>query len=127
VKSAALQVIGVALAVCALNLPAAPSVRPAVGIYAAELCVAVSSAAASCGPAQADLRRDGSLNVRVDDLVYHLTLHSSQVQVVLMHNAVVIDEFTVPYEWMGSALEFNDTERNSRYEVRLHAGGSAKH
>jgi hypothetical protein len=126
VKSTALQVIGVALSVCALSLPAAPSVRPAVGRHAAQLCVAVSSAAASCGPAQADLRSDGSLNVRVDDLVYHLKLHSSQVQVVLMHNAVVIDEFTVPYEWIGSALEFNDSDRNSRYEVRFSAG-SAKH
>jgi hypothetical protein len=126
VNSTVLQVVGVALSVAALNVLAAPVARPAVGRHDAELCVATSTAAASCGPAQADLRSDGSLIVRVDDVVYHMELHSSQVQVVLMHNAVVIDEFTVPYEWIGSSLEFNDDDRNSRYEVRFPSGSSSK-
>ena len=77
------------------------------------------SAAPSCGPAQVDLRRDGSARVRIDDLVYRLQLHSSQVEVVLMHGAVQIDDFTVPYEWVGSSLQFVDDDRKVRYEVRF--------
>ncbi|MEP7298280.1 MAG: hypothetical protein ABI702_19020 [Burkholderiales bacterium] len=93
--------------------------RPAVGRHAGELCVATASAAPVCGPAQVDLRRDGSARVRVDDVVYRLQLHSSQVEVVLMHGAMQIDEFTAPYDWVGSALQFNDDERQVRYEVRF--------
>ena len=66
-----------------------------------------------------ELRRDGSARVRINDLVYRLQLHSSQVEVVLMHGAVQIDEFTVPYAWVGRSLQFTDDERNVRYEVRF--------
>ncbi len=93
--------------------------RPAWGRHAAELCVASGPAEPSCGPAQVELRRDGSARVRIDDLVYRLRLHSSQVEVVLMHGAVQVDEFTVPYVWLGSSLQFNDDERKVRYEVRF--------
>jgi len=93
--------------------------RPAVGRHAAQLCVTTAAAVPSCGPAQVDLRRDGSARVRVDDVVYRLQLHSSQVDVVLMHGAMQIDEFTVPYEWVGRSLQFNDEERKVRYEVRF--------
>jgi len=95
--------------------------RPAVGRHAAELCVATAAQRPSCGPAQVDLRRDGRASVRIDDVVYHLQLHSSQVEVVLMHGAVQIDEFTVPYEWVGRSLQFTDDERQVRYEVRFGA------
>jgi hypothetical protein len=98
---------------------AVPQGRPAVGRHEAELCVATTEGAPSCGPAQVDLRRDGSARVRVDDIVYQLQLHSSQVEVVLMHGAMQIDEFTVPYEWVGRSLQFNDDERHVRYEVRF--------
>ena len=98
--------------------------RPVVGRHAGELCVATASAAPSCGPAQVDLRRDGSARVRIDDLVYRLQLHSSQVEVVLMHGAMQVDEFTVPYEWVGGALQFNDDERKVRYEVRFTKRGA---
>jgi hypothetical protein len=93
--------------------------RPALGQHAAELCVANASAAPSCGPAQVELRRDGSARVRIDDLVYRLQLNSSQVEVVLMHGAVQVDEFTVPYAWVGRSLRFTDDERQVRYEVRF--------
>jgi len=93
--------------------------RPSIGRHAAQLCVATAAAAPSCGPAQVDLRRDGSARVRIDDVVYQLQLHSSQVEVVLMHGAMQIDEFTVPYEWVGRNLQFNDDERQVRYEVRF--------
>lgn len=93
--------------------------RPAAGRHVAQLCVTTAVAAPSCGPAQVDLRRDGSARVRVDDVVYRLQLHSSQVEVVLMHGAMQIDEFTVPYDWVGRSLQFTDDERHVRYEVRF--------
>jgi hypothetical protein len=93
--------------------------RPTLGRHAAELCVATATAEPSCGPAQVELRRDGSARVRIDDLVYRLQLHSSQVEVVLMHGAVQVDEFTVPYAWVGRSLQFNDDDRKVRYEVRF--------
>lgn len=93
--------------------------RPTVGRHAGELCVANASAEPSCGPALVELRRDGSARVRINDLVYRLQLHSSQVEVVLMHGAMQIDEFTVPYAWVGRSLQFTDDERRVRYEVRF--------
>ncbi len=93
--------------------------RPTVGRHAGELCVANASTEPSCGPALVELRRDGSARVRINDLVYRLQLHSSQVEVVLMHGAVQIDEFTVPYAWVGRSWQFTDDGRNVRYEVRF--------
>jgi hypothetical protein len=93
--------------------------RLAFGRHEVELCVATTPAAPNCGPAQADLRRDGTMSVRVDDIVYHLTLHSSQLDVLLMHNKVQIDDFTARYEWTGNALRFSDDDRHARYEIRF--------
>jgi len=116
----------VLLALAASHASAAVSTgRPALGRHAAEFCVATGPAEPSCGPAQAELRRDGSARVRIDDLVYHLQLHSSQIDVVLMHGAVQVDEFTVPYAWVGRSLQFNDEDRNVRYEVRFLMGRGA--
>lgn len=98
---------------------AAPAQWPAAGRHVAELCVATLPKAPSCGPAQIDLRPDGTLRVRIDDIVYTLQLRSSQVDVVVMHNVVQIDEFSVPYEWVGDTLQFVDDDRNSRYELRF--------
>ena len=120
---------GALLSLAALHLsaaaPLAPEVRPLVGRHAGELCVATLPAAASCGPAQVDLRSDGSVRVRVDDVVYRMQLRSSQIEIVLMHGAVQIDEFTVPYAWVGSTLQFRDDAKNARYEVRFPASKSA--
>lgn len=107
------------LAVAAGSACAVPLARPEAGRHLAELCVATLPKPASCGPAQADLRADGRLLMRVDDIVYHLKLNSSQVEVVVMHNRVQIDEFTVPYEWVGTTLQFKDDDRNSVYEIRF--------
>ena len=106
-------------ALAALNAAAAPNARPHAGHHAAELCVATSDSPASCGPAQADVGRGQSLSVRVDDVLYKLQLRSSQAEVVVMHNHVLIDEFIAPYEWVGATLQFDDIERHSRYEVRF--------
>ena len=120
---------GALLSLTALHLsaaaPLAPEVRPFVGRHLGELCVATLPAAANCGPAQVDLRSDGSVRVRIDDVVYRMQLHSSQAEIVLMHGAVQIDEFTVPYAWVGSTLQFRDDAKNARYEIRFPASKSA--
>jgi hypothetical protein len=129
VRSSAPWLTGALLWLAALPLaaaPSAPDARPSAGRHAAELCVTTTTAPPSCGPAQADLRGDGTLRLRIDDVVYRLQLHSSQAELVLMHGAVQIDEFTVPYEWVGSTLRFNDDERSVRYEVRFPAVKAAK-
>ena len=63
--------------------------------------------------------------MRIDDVVYRMQLHSSQVEIVLMHGAVQIDEFTAPYAWVGKTLQFVDGAKNARYEVRFPAGKAA--
>ena len=52
-------------------------------------------------------------------MVYDLRLYNSQVEVIVMHNIVQIDEFKVSYTWVGSTLQFKDQERNSLYEIRF--------
>ena len=103
------------------GLLAASLARPEPGRHAAEFCVATLPKPASCGAVEAELRSDGSLRFRIDDIRYTLQLHSSQVDVIVMHNVVQIDGFTVPYEWAGSTLSFIDDSRNSRYEIRFSA------
>lgn len=92
---------------------------PPAGRYDARLCVAAGSAAPDCGPARVDLRNARRALVRVSDLQYALTLHSSQVDVVLQHGAMQIDGFTAVYEWKGRVLHFLDADKGMRYEVQL--------
>ena len=103
----------------AAAMAAAGAAPPAAGRYDAQLCVATGPAGPNCGPAEVDLRANGEARVRVADIVYRLQLNSSQVEVVLMHGAMQIDEFTVPYEWLGPSLRFIDEERHARYEIRF--------
>ena len=124
--SAARQLTVALLASAAACAWAAPVARPEAGRHTAELCVATLPKPPSCGPAQVDLRADGTMRLRVDDIVYNLQLHSSQVDVVVMHNVVQIDGFTVPYEWVGNTLQFKDDDRNSRYEIRFAQGRSPR-
>lgn len=118
-KPAARRFTVALLALAAGGAFAAPLARPEAGRHEAQLCVATLPKPPSCGPAQVDLRADGTLRLRVDDIVYNMRLHSSQVEIVVMHNVVQIDEFTAPYEWVGNTLQFKDGERNSRYEIRF--------
>ena len=92
---------------------------PAAGRYHAELCVATSAAPPSCGPAQIDLQADGRMQVRLSDFEYRLQLNSSQVDVVLMHGTMQVDEFFAVWEWVGNSLRFVDRNKNTRYELRL--------
>ena len=127
-RSPAQSLAGALLSLAALPLWAVPSAtdaRPPAGRHAVELCVATLPAPPNCGPAQAELRSDGSVRMRIDDVVYRMQLHSSQVEIVLMHGAVQIDEFTAPYAWVGKTLQFVDGAKNARYEVRFPAGKAA--
>ncbi len=94
---------------------------PEAGRYDAQLCVATTPAGPSCGPAEVELRANGEARVRVADIVYRLQLNSSQVEVVLMHGTMQLDEFVASYEWVGRSLQFDDKDKNARYEVRLGA------
>ena len=57
--------------------------------------------------------------MRLSDFEYRLQLNSSQVDVVLMHGAMQVDEFFGVWEWAGNSLKFADRDKNTRYELRL--------
>ena len=100
---------------------------PAPGRYGGELCVTTAaSATPGCGPAEVELQVGGGAHVRISDISYRLMLKSSQVDVVLMHGGMQIDEFTSPYEWVGNTLQFSDTERRARYALRIAERRAAK-
>lgn len=106
----------------ALSATAASAAAPAPGRYAARMCVqslADPAKPADCGPVDLLVQRGNRAQVRVADLVYRLQLHSSQVDVVLMHGSMQIDEFTAFYEWKGATLEFADRDQRLRYEVQV--------
>lgn len=92
---------------------------PASGRYDARLCVATGSASAECGPAAVTVRSAKDVRVQVADIVYRLTLHSSQLDVVLMHGAMQIDGFTANYDWEGRALVFTDPDKPVRYRIEI--------
>lgn len=98
---------------------------PAKGRYDGELCVSVSGTSPSCGPVGVDVLAGDRLSVRFSDIVYHLRLHSSQVEIVLMHGTMQIDGFVAPYEWLDRTLQFDDLEKRTRYELRLSGGRPA--
>jgi hypothetical protein len=91
---------------------------PPPGLSAGELCVSVADAAASCGPVELRWRDRSRVQLQVSDIVYRLRLHSSQVEVTLMHGSMQIDEFTATYEWHGEVLRFDDIAKRTRYELR---------
>lgn len=106
------------LALTALLAGTAYAAPPA-GRYEARLCVAAGNAVPDCGPARVELVGARRAFVRVNDLLYALTLHSSQVDVVLKHGAMQIDGFTAVYEWKGQVLHYVDAEKGMRYEVHV--------
>jgi hypothetical protein len=98
---------------------AAAAAGPGPGRYDGRFCVTVGGAAPDCGPVAVDVLRERRLRVRIADIVYHLQLHSSQLDVVLMHGTMQIDGFVAPYEWAGEALQFDDLEKRTRYALTL--------
>jgi hypothetical protein len=103
----------------ALAAGVALAAGPGPGRYDGQFCVTVADAAPDCGPVAVDVLRERRLRVRIADIVYHLQLHSSQLDVVLMHGTMQIDGFVAPYEWAGEALQFDDLEKRTRYALTL--------
>ena len=99
-------------------LKAAP---PPPGHYDAVLCVTVGSAPPNCGPVRADIGPAGQALVRVSDIAYRLEIYADQLGVTLFHGTMQIDGFFAPYQWNGNQLQFNDTEKATRYELKLGA------
>jgi hypothetical protein len=93
--------------------------QPASGRYEGRLCVATGDDPASCGPAAVLVRGTKEVRVQIADIVYRLALHSSQLDVVLMHGAMQIDGFTANYEWEGRALVFTDPDKPVRYRLEI--------
>lgn len=106
--------VAAALLICAASAAGAPPP----GRYAAQFCVTLRGADTSCGDAELEWRRAGQARLRISDIVYLLQLKTSQVEVVLMHGAMQIDNFTAIYEWDGDTLQFVDADKNVRYELR---------
>jgi len=97
------------------------AVAPPPGHYDAVLCVTVGAAAANCGPVTADIGAAGQALVRVADIAYRLERYADQLGVSLFHGTMQIDGFFAPYQWNGNQLQFNDTEKATRYELKLGA------
>jgi hypothetical protein len=117
------QFAGAVLCGFGLAAHAAPDGLPAPGLHPAQLCVQVLEVPGepNCGPVDARIGRGKRLQLRISDIVYRLELHSSQLDVVLMHGSMQIDGFTAFYEWQGSTLQFLDLEKRTRYEVQFEA------
>jgi hypothetical protein len=92
---------------------------PAAGQYAAVMCVTVGSAPAQCGPVTADIGDGGLALLRVSDIAYRLQVFADQLGVTLFHGTMQIDGFFAPYQWLGNTLQFNDSEKATRYEMKL--------
>jgi len=117
-----------ALALLLAGAAALPALAatPMQGRYDGRFCVTVADAAPQCGPAEVDVLRANRLRVRISDIVYQLQLRSSQLDVVLMHGTMQIDEFVAPYAWAGPALQFDDLGKRTRYELQLGERTGAK-
>jgi len=100
-----------------LALPAAAA--PAPGRYDATLCVSSAALAASCGPAEVDVRASGAVWVQVSDIVYRLRISPAQSVVVVTQGTMQIDEFDAGAQWSGSSLRFADADKQVRYEVQV--------
>lgn len=111
------SVLALVCAAAAVGAQAAP----APGRYEAQLCVTLSDTAPTCGPAQVDWRRGQRVRIQLSDIVYQLTLHSSQLDVVLKQGSMQLDEFSTDYAWQGNTLQFADTDKGARYELQLGA------
>lgn len=97
--------------------------QPATGRYEARLCVQLGDAAPSCGPADAQVRRNRRLDVHISDIVYQLTPRGNELEVVLMHGQMQIDGFVASFAWEGSTLAFFDADKRTRYALSLDTAG----
>jgi len=112
---------GGAPAKAASAAPAPGDRAPAAGRYEATLCVANAAQAPSCGPAVAEVRVGGAVDVRVSDIVYRLAVSNGTSIVVVTQGQMMIDAFDTGPQWAGRSLRFVDTEKQVRYELELGA------
>ena len=123
VRSASKRAVTWGVLLFGLASAALAHAAPAVGRYTGRLCVTTAVGAPECGSARVALRTARKAEVRISDLLYSLTLHSSQVDVVLKHGAMQIDGFTATYEWKGAGpgqtLHFVDAAKGVHYEVQF--------
>lgn len=108
----------IAAALAGVGAPALAA-APTPGRYDAQLCVAQMTAPASCGAVVVDWQRGDKVRVVLDDVRYLLQLRGRDVDVVVMHGAVQIDDFVAAYEQTDAALAFIDSARATHYELRL--------
>lgn len=99
----------------------AAATPPAAGRYAATLCVANATQPRSCGPAEAEVRDGGAVDVRVSDIVYRLATAGNAAVVVVTQGQMMIDAFDTGPQWVGHSLSFVDAEKQVRYELELGA------
>ncbi len=105
--------------VAATAATTAAGAAPPAGPYSAQLCVSVSGQPASCGPAQAQVLKDGDLRIRIADVVYHLHFQDNFVIGVTLHGAMQVADFASPYRWQGRLLQFYDSPRGLRFELTV--------
>ena len=89
------------------------------GDYDAQMCVTVGAEATHCGPVSADIGPAGQALLRISDIAYRLELYGDRLGVSLFHGTMQIDGFFAPYRWSGLQLQFIDTEKATRYELKL--------
>ncbi|MBC7956199.1 MAG: hypothetical protein H7Y33_10065 [Cytophagales bacterium] len=92
---------------------------PQDGRYDGLLCVSVATTSANCGPVEVELNNGTQAQVRVSDITYQLWLYPSRLNAVLMHGNMQIHQFESGYVWQGLTLQFADTPKNARYELKL--------
>lgn len=90
------------------------------GFVEGRMCVrplAGGDQAGNCGPVEIALLSGNRAVVRISDIVYRLQLHANEVEIVLMHGTMQIDEFIAAYDWQGKTLHFRDPDKGLRYEI----------
>jgi hypothetical protein len=115
--------IDVFFALAAALLGSAAGAQPAApGRYEGQLCVATQPGVEpTCGAAEVDVPSARRLSVRISDIVYHLALRGTRLDVTTMHGNMQIDEFSAAYKWSGDTLLFGDPAKDARYEIRVGA------
>ncbi len=109
-----------ALAAPGTDRAALPTAEPPpAGRYDARLCVTVGTTPAQCGAVTVDVGDNGQALVRIADLAYRLEVWGEQLGVSLFHGTMQIDGFFAPYQWRPGQLLFTDTEKSTRYDLKL--------
>jgi hypothetical protein len=92
---------------------------PPAGRYEGQLCVSTAQATENCGAVAVQFQ-SGAARVKVSDLVYHLQWRApqTQMQLVLMHGSVQVDQFVTEGLWSKQTLRFKDPDKDVFYELR---------